>query len=142
VSVNQHAHGEAPDSEEAALLAELIERRLLIQSGVPGVYGHGATFEDIRIRLYALVSGEATSRGAESLRFPPLLPRRHLEQTGYLGSFPHLTGSLYAFEGSEAQATIQADRASRHEDWSEFQTMTDLVLAPAACYPVLRPTWR
>ena len=24
----------------------------------------------------------------------------------------------------------------RHEDWSEFQRMTDLVLKPAACYPV------
>ena len=25
---------------------------------------------------------------------------------------------------------------SRHEDWSEFQSMSDLVLTPAACYPV------
>ncbi|HLL91605.1 MAG TPA: hypothetical protein VK252_01600, partial [Solirubrobacteraceae bacterium] len=30
----------------------------------------------------------------------------------------------------------QYQRASRHEDWSEFQGMTDLVLTPAACYPV------
>jgi seryl-tRNA synthetase len=128
--------GEAQEADAGVLLTELIERGLLIESGVPGVYGHGATFEDVRTRLDALVSAEAASRGAEPLRFPPLLPRRHLELTGYLGSFPHLTGSLYAFEGNEAQATTQADRASRHEDWGDFQTMTDLVLAPAACYPV------
>ena len=46
MSVNHHAHGAAPDSEEVALLGELIERGLLVESGVPGVYGHGAAFED------------------------------------------------------------------------------------------------
>jgi seryl-tRNA synthetase len=45
-------------------------------------------------------------------------------------------GSIFAFEGSESDAAEQATRASRHEDWSEFQSMTDLVLVPAACYPV------
>ncbi len=105
---------------------------MLIESGVPGVYGHGATFEDVRTRLDALVSAEAASRGAESLRFPPLLPRRQLELTGYLGSFPHLAGSVYAFEGNEAQATTQADRASRHEDWGDFQTMTPTRSIPAS----------
>ena len=34
------------------------------------------------------------------------------------------------------EAAEQYERASRHEDWSEFQSMTDLVLMPAACYPV------
>ena len=65
-----------------------------------------------------------------------MLPRRDLETVGYLRSFPHLAGSIFAFEGTEAQAAEQLARASRHEDWSEFQTMTDLVLTPAACYPV------
>ena len=70
MSVNPHVHGEAPDSEAVALLAELIERGLLIESGVPGVYGHGALFEDIRTRLDALISAEAALKGAEPLRFP------------------------------------------------------------------------
>ncbi len=43
---------------------------------------------------------------------------------------------MFAFDGSEEQAAEQYDRACRHEDWSEFQSMTDLVLTPAACYPV------
>ena len=70
------------------------------------------------------------------MRFPPVLPRRDLELVGYLKNFPHLAGSIFAFEGEEAQAAEQYERACRHEDWSEFQSMTELVLTPAACYPV------
>jgi seryl-tRNA synthetase len=123
-------------AQQVSLLAELIERGLLIESGVPGIYGHGSSFEDVRARLDARLSGEAAARGAERLRFPPLVPRRQLEQTGYLASFPHLAGSVYAFEGSEADAARQAERAERHEDWGACQEMTDLALLPAACYPV------
>lgn len=128
---------ERPGSaEQTSLLAELIERGLLLESGVPGIYGHGASFEDVRARLGALFSAQASARGAEALRFPPLLPRRQLEQTGYLGSFPHLAGTVYSFKGDEQDAAQQAERAERHEDWGECQHMTDLVLVPAACYPV------
>ncbi|MGH2885252.1 MAG: amino acid--[acyl-carrier-protein] ligase, partial [Solirubrobacteraceae bacterium] len=59
-----------------------------------------------------------------------------LEQSGYLASFPHLAGTVYAFEGGEAEAARQSERANRHEPWDEFQRMTDLALMPAACYPV------
>lgn len=126
----------AASPDQAEFLRELIDGGLLIESGVPGVYGHGNTFEEIRDRIDARLSREARSRGAERLRFPPLLPREHLENSGYLGSFPHLAGSIFSFEGNEADANTQAERAGRHEDWSEFQQMTDLTLMPAACYPV------
>ncbi|HEY2772389.1 MAG TPA: amino acid--[acyl-carrier-protein] ligase [Solirubrobacteraceae bacterium] len=123
-------------ADQAEFLEQLFQSGLLIASGVPGIYGHSATFEEVRDRLDARLTAEAGSRGAERLRFPPVLPRRQLEASGYLGSFPHLAGSVFSFEGSEAQAGEQAERAGRHEDWSEFQEMTDLALMPAACYPV------
>ena len=122
--------------DQAEFLAELIGQGLLLESGVPGVYGHGPAFEDVRGRLDARLSAEAAARGAESLRFPPLLPRHQLEASGYLSSFPHLAGSVYSFEGDERQAAEQNERAARHEDWSEFQRPTELTLMPAACYPV------
>jgi seryl-tRNA synthetase len=122
--------------DQAALLSELVDRRLLIETGVPGVYGRGGDFEDVRERVAALITRAAASEEPEQLRFPPVMPRHDLETIGYLKSFPHLAGSIFSFEGSEAQATEQHERASRHEDWSEFQGMTDLVLTPAACYPV------
>lgn len=122
--------------EQAAFLADLAAYGLLVETGVPGVYGRGGVFEDVRLRFDGLVTRAAAADGAESLRFPPVLPRRQLESTGYLKSFPHLAGSVFAFEGDEAQAAQQHERASRHEDWSEFQSMSDLTLMPAACYPV------
>ncbi len=126
-----------PASEDQAeFLAALIGDGLLLESGVPGVYGHGADFEDVRSRLDERLSSEAAARGAERLRFPPVLPRSQLESSGYLSSFPHLAGSVYSFGGDEGQAALQAERASRHEDWGEFQEMTELTLMPAACYPV------
>jgi seryl-tRNA synthetase len=122
--------------DQAALLSELIDRRLLIDTGVPGVYGRGGDFEDVHERIAGLVTRAGAREDPEQLRFPPVLPRRDLETVGYLKSFPHLAGSIFAFSGSEGQAAEQYERACRHEDWSEFQSMSDLVLTPAACYPV------
>ena len=123
-------------SEQTAFLQQLLSAGLLIESGVPGVYGRGAEFERVRCAFDQLVTRAAAGDAPERMAFPPLLPRRQLEQIGYLKSFPHLAGSVFAFDGDEEQAGEQEQRASHHEDWSEFQTMTDLVLTPAACYPV------
>jgi seryl-tRNA synthetase len=122
--------------EEAAFLEELFDHGLLLRTGAPGLYGRGPVFEDVRERFDALVTRVAAPAGAEPLRFPPLLPRRQLESAEYLKAFPHLAGTIFAFEGSEADAVEQAERAARHDDWSMYQSMTDLVLAPAACYAV------
>jgi seryl-tRNA synthetase len=123
-------------ADQVELLERLLAAGLLIDSGVPGVYGHSDTFERIREALDNRLSAEARARGAIKLRFPPVLPRRQLELTGYLGNMPHLAGTVFSFDGSEAQAAVQAERADNHEDWSEFQTQTDVTLMPAACYPV------
>jgi seryl-tRNA synthetase len=122
--------------DQAALLSALVQRGLLIETGVPGIYGRGGPFEDVREAVAALVTRAAAPEAPEQLRFPPVMPRHDLETVGYLKSFPHLAGSIFAFAGSESDAAEQYERASRHEDWSEFQGMTDLVLTPAACYPV------
>ena len=122
--------------DQAAFLAELVEHGLLLDTGVPGLYGRSGEFEDVREGVAELVTRAVAPERPERMRFPPILPRRDLETVGYLKSFPHLAGSIFAFAGDERQAAEQYDRASRHEDWSEFQTMTDLVLTPAACYPV------
>jgi seryl-tRNA synthetase len=122
--------------EQAEFLAELVAAGLLIESGVAGVYGRGEAFERVRHAFDARVSEVSAVDGPERLAFPPLLPRRQLESIGYLKSFPHLAGSVFGFDGDEEQAASQAECAERHEDWSENQRMTDLVLTPAACYPV------
>lgn len=124
----------SPDQEE--LLRELLDAGLLIETGTPGLYGHGETFERLRVRLAAVISALARSGGAVNVTFPPVIPRSNLETTGYVGNFPQLAGSIFEFDGSEADARVQRERAAAHEDWSEFQSQTDLMMLPAACYPV------
>jgi seryl-tRNA synthetase len=125
-------------ASQAQLMEALVEAGHLIPSGVLGVYGRGADYEDVRQRFDAYVTRAARAAGEtpEVLRFPPVLPRKQIEDLGYLENFPHLAGSVFAFEGTEAQARVMAERAGRHEDWSEHQHQTDLCLTPAVCYPV------
>ncbi len=122
--------------DQAHFLDELTQAGLLVGSGVPGIFGYSGAFEEVRQRLDALISQAGEPDHAEQLTFPPVMPRRHLEANGYLKSFPHLAGTVFSFAGTEAQATEQHEHASRHEDWSSYQDMTELVLTPAACYPV------
>lgn len=124
----------SPDQDE--FLTELIERGLLIPGGVPGVYGRGTDFERVRNGFDAIVAAAAAPSAPEHLAFPPVLPRRQIEELGYLKSFPHLAGTIFAFDGDEAAAAEQEAVADRHEDWSGYQGMTDLCLTPAVCYPV------
>jgi seryl-tRNA synthetase len=123
-----------PEQEE--FLRELVDARYLIESGVPGVYGRGDSFERVRFGFDAKVTAAAEAEAPEHMVFPPLLPRRQMEEVGYLRSFPHLACTVFAFDGDEGQAEEQGRRAAAHGDWSGFQEMTDLVLKPAACYPV------
>lgn len=122
--------------EQERFLRELVGAGYLIESGVAGVYGRGDAFERVRLGFDALVTAAAAPERPEHMVFPPLLPRRQMEEVGYLKSFPHLACSVFAFEGDEEAAIAQGRRAEAHEDWSEHQRMTDLVLKPAACYPV------
>ena len=126
----------AATAEQAAFLRDLLASGLLVDTGVPGVYGQNETFDHVRVGFTDAVARAGAPDNAEPMRFPPLLSRYQLEKNGYLGSFPHLAGTVFSFDGSEAQALEQEGRAARHEDWSEFQSMTELVVLPAACYPV------
>ena len=116
-------------------LEDLISEGHLVPSGEPGVYGRGATFEDIRTRLDALITRTGAPDGAETLRFPPLIPKQVLEKAGYLRSFPQLCGAVFSFPGGDSAAQELANRADRHEDWTEHLSGTELTLVPAACYP-------
>ena len=70
------------------------------------------------------------------MRFPPVMSRRQLEKSGYLKSFPNLLGCVCALHGSEPSIRAAADRHEAGGDWTEVLSASDLVLSPAACYPV------
>ena len=64
------------------------------------------------------------------------MSRRQLEKTGYLKSFPNLLGGVCALHGSEAAIRSAADRYENGGDWTASLGASDLVLSPAACYPL------
>jgi len=126
----------AGSAAQLTYLEELVDAGLLTRTGVHGVYARGPAFERVRLAFDGLVTRTADQESPEPLFFPPLLPREQLETNGYLGSFPHLAGTVFAFEGDEQAAAEQFELATRHEDWSAHQRMTEVVRAPAACYPL------
>jgi seryl-tRNA synthetase len=120
---------------------ELVRHRLIIPVGVPGIFGRGAVFEDVLRRFDALISRIAQGDGAETMVFPPTLDRRVLEKSEYLDSFPHLAGTVFSFVGTDREHAQLRDAVHSGQSWEPWQKMTDVVLTPAACYPVY-PTFR
>ena len=122
-------------SAEVAFRDLLIDRGLLIPTSVLGMYGRSGAFETIVLGIEDLVTRETAPDRPEAVRFPPVLPRRDVETSGYLDSFPHLAGSVWTLSGGEREAIELGERASRHEAWSEYQEQSESMLVPAACYP-------
>jgi seryl-tRNA synthetase len=117
-------------------LDQLIAHRLLIPSGVPGVYGRGFHFEDVIERFDRLITEAGKDDGAERLRFPPVINRAHFEKSEYLKSMPQLAGAVFSFTGDAKAHMKLLELVHEGKDWSSSQTMTDVVLTPAACYPL------
>src|SRR5579864_3465017 len=106
------------DDAYASFLAELVEAKLLIVSGVPGVYGRGRDFEHVIERFDALVARVGAELAPEVMRFPPLFNRRHYEKIDHIHNFPDLMGSVHTFTGGEREHREMLGRFERREDWS------------------------
>jgi seryl-tRNA synthetase len=103
--------------------------------GIDGVYGRTGRYEEVVEALAALISRHRGA-GVEVLRFPPVVSRAMIEKSGYLKSFPHLLGCVCNLEGAEREIGAAVDRFAAGEDWTGALKTADLVLAPAACYPL------
>lgn len=121
---------ELPADPIAHLTAVLFERM-----GVEGVYARSALYVRVLEQLEAYISRQRDPK-AEILRFPPVMSRSQLEKSGYLKSFPNLLGCVCALHGSESKIRAAADQLETGGDWTQSLTASDLVLSPAACYPV------
>lgn len=121
---------------QASYLAELFEAGLLIPTGVQGVYGHSGAFEKVLDRFDALITRWGGGDGAEVMRFPPALTRQHFEESDYLRSFPQLAGTVHAFQGDDREYRSLLQALDKGEDWTTSQKPTQIVMTPAACYPI------
>ncbi|MEJ8856510.1 amino acid--[acyl-carrier-protein] ligase [Variovorax robiniae] len=115
---------------------ELVAHGLLHPSGVRGVHGRGEVFEHILQCFDALFMRTGDAPDARPMMFPPIVARELIEKMGYLGNFPQLIGSVHSFFGSDAQAREMAARAAEGERWEDMLDIAEVMLLPAACYPV------
>ncbi|MGV2108636.1 amino acid--[acyl-carrier-protein] ligase [Agrobacterium vitis] len=120
-------------------LDRLFEAGLLIDTGVDGLYGRSGQFEDVIAAFERLIDRFGGADGAEALRFPPGMNRAYFETSGYMKSFPQLAGTVHSFCGNELDHVSLLKCMDADEDWTKDQKATDIVLTPAACYP-LYPT--
>ncbi len=120
-----------------SFLDELIGYGLLIPTGVPGVYGRSGEFEQLIDYLDAGITRLARNDGAEVMRFPPTLSRRTIESSGYVQCFPHLLGTVHCYHGDEWENLERIKGIDGHDGrWTKSQLACQVVLTPAACYPV------
>ena len=121
---------------ERELMAGLLERGHLLESGVPGVFGRGDAFERVVEGIDHAVTELAAGDGAERWRFPPLVTRANFERSDYMASFPQLAGSVHSFTGDERAHRALLSTLQAGGDWAAGLPPTQVCLTPAACYPV------
>jgi seryl-tRNA synthetase len=110
---------------------DTLTRSLLLPSPVGGVYARTGLFEQIVDGLTSFINRHREPE-TQVLRFPPVMSRNELERSGYLHSFPHLLGGVSCFEGQESTILAMVEQPG----WVDELSATELVLSPAACYPV------
>ncbi len=118
------------DDKETSIL-----RSLFWPMGVDGVLARTGRYERVIDGLQRLLTRQRPQE-AEVYRFPPLMSRSQIETSGYLNSFPQLLGCVCCLHCEERDILAAVDRAKKGGDWTSEATSADLVLLPAACYPV------
>ena len=114
----------------------LVEHGLVVPTGIKGAYGRGPVFEDILRAFNDLVTRVAAPDKAQELMFPPILARAMIEKVGYMDNFPQLAGSVHSFMGTDKEARELSGKVHAGERWEHMLSPTDVMLTPAACYPV------
>ena len=121
---------------ETAFRDDLFAAGLLVPSGVDGLYGRAAAFERIVEGVRDMVGRLGAADDVESYSFPPAMARTTFEQSEYVRGFPQLAGSVHSFCGDDAGHREILRCLDANEDWTGQQQPTDIVLTPAACYPI------
>ncbi|WP_400768403.1 amino acid--[acyl-carrier-protein] ligase [Methylosinus sporium] len=119
-----------------SFLDRLFAKGVLHETGVDGLYGRGQAFEAVIEGMDRLITRIAANDRAEVIRFPPGMNRALFEKSGYMKNFPQLAGTVHSFAGSEKDHLALLDNIHNGGDWTGGQGATDIVLTPAACYPL------
>jgi seryl-tRNA synthetase len=122
-----------------------IAEGLFHRTGIAGVYIRTERYERVIESLNRAIS-ELREDGTEVLRFPPVMSRRQLDAAGYVRNFPQMLGGVCCL-GGHVEASPTPEKASELSrlsssvadgaaEWDDTIRASELVLTPAACYPV------
>lgn len=125
-----------PVSGPRSLLDRLFDQGLLVRTGVDGLYGRSGEFESVVEAVDRIATRLGAGDGGESLRFPPGMSRPAFERSGYLKGFPNLAGTIHCFCGNDADHARLLACIEAGTDWTGGQAASEIVLTPAACYPL------
>ena len=128
--------GQTASVDPHSLMGRLLGAGLLVPTGVLGIYGRSATYQDVADGISAMVSRWSATLGATRYRFPPVLARATFAHTNYLESFPDLMGSVHVFVGGDAEHKELLRRTESGGDWPALLEPADVVLSSAACHAV------
>jgi seryl-tRNA synthetase len=109
---------------------------LPLPTSAPGVYLYPESFERVITALGTGIDGLAAGSAYTRLHIPPVIARATIEHAGYVSAFPQLLGTVHSFAGTPREWTALASLADGTGAWNAQQQIGDLVLLPAACYPV------
>jgi seryl-tRNA synthetase len=118
---------------------ELLAAGLLVLTSTDGLYGRSMVYEDVATAVDRLAVRAAADEGTVGYRFPPVMPQRILEKSGYLGSFPDMIGSVSTFKGDNRTHMKLLELLESGGDWTIMLEPAGVALCPAACHP-LYPT--
>ncbi|MCX7304367.1 MAG: amino acid--[acyl-carrier-protein] ligase [Hyphomicrobiales bacterium] len=122
--------------KQISFLDQLFDRGILYDSAVDGLYARSGIFEDVIARFEDLAKSFGKDETSEAMVFPPGLPMKDFETSGYMKNFPQLAGTVHAFCGNDHDHAGLLQCLASGEDWTKNQKATDIALTPAACYPL------
>ena len=114
---------------------DVLATTLFRPMGADGLYARTGVYESVVAALAELISRYRPAN-AEVLRFPPVMSREILQISGYQNSFPNLLGCVCCLGGTNPLSAQDANGIDAGETWTDGLALADLVLTPAACYPV------
>ena len=132
-------HADLAPDVYGAYREQLFRAGLLVDMGVPGLYGRGRDFERVIDAFDAIVARESAKLSPEVMRFPPVFSRDNYERIDHINNFPDLMGSVHTFTGGDKEHRELLGKFERKEDWSRDLAPARVMMTPAICYP-LYPT--
>ena len=122
--------------KQISFLDQLFDRGILYDSDVDGLYARSGIFEEVIARFEELAKSFGKDETSEAMVFPPGLPMKDFETSGYMKNFPQLAGTVHAFCGNDHDHASLLQCLAAGDDWTKDQKSTDIALTPAACYPL------